>query len=505
MRRTTIPCLHEGPDMPWDQEGTHYQQRRRWHRCLHPEQPLGEVVCGGMGCGPGCTGYTPCPGREPTLGLVPLWVKRYALPQAGAFNASIMPYRNGYLLAYRTQPPGSHIHLAQLADDFTFLGERELQIKHPRASLAQEDPRLFMHKGKVHVAFCGVEPWEEHPHKIKASVLYARLTEDCFVERTFYPHYRDRCAWEKNWAFFSAHGKLYCVYTIKPHVVFEVEDDRIVDIFRTENPLPWAGGHLRGGACPIYDPGGPEYAHFFHGRVGAYNETIYNTGVYTFDPEPPFCVRRMTRDPIQWADPEGRSALQMNGAAVVFVGGAVLHVPVAESSFWVAAQGVNDREVELVGWRDEDIQEALGEVRPMPVERPPLPPVYALYCDEIPERKEHLAAHLADRGVAVRGGAACMARRGAWPRRRSTSRARAPSTPASWASCWATTCSGSTSKPVASKRPSSWRTTPSCARTSRRSSPRAQALPARCRHRVHRPPGLCRSHRPAPGRGRVRR
>jgi hypothetical protein len=56
------PCQHRGELIPLAQRhelgvGT----LRDWYPCQHPEKPLGDVVCGCRGCGPGCRGYVPAP------------------------------------------------------------------------------------------------------------------------------------------------------------------------------------------------------------------------------------------------------------------------------------------------------------------------------------------------------------------------------------------------------------------------------------------------------------
>ena len=220
-------------------------------------------------------------------------------------------------------------------------------------------------------------------------MLYTRLNENFEAERVYYPHYEGRSTWEKNWAFFSRDDRLYCVYTIKPHVVFEIDGEEIVQVWETPNPCPWSGGHMRGGACPVLV--GNRYYHWFHGRIGAYNDTVYNTGVYTFATEPPFAPIAMTRHPIQWADPAARVG-QTTGAAVVFVAGAVLD-PFAKT--WTVSYGVQDRAIEVATWDYDQVADALQEPKPMPA----VPPVYVIHCREIPERTERIAAHLKERRI----------------------------------------------------------------------------------------------------------
>lgn len=55
-----LPCEHLGDSLTsTEREALVLDRRRDWRHCLHPEQPLGEAVCGCKGCGPRCSGYTP--------------------------------------------------------------------------------------------------------------------------------------------------------------------------------------------------------------------------------------------------------------------------------------------------------------------------------------------------------------------------------------------------------------------------------------------------------------
>lgn len=49
---SAAPCVHYGPRV--DRTG----QVREWHECLHPDKPLGELICRCRGCGPKCPGYS---------------------------------------------------------------------------------------------------------------------------------------------------------------------------------------------------------------------------------------------------------------------------------------------------------------------------------------------------------------------------------------------------------------------------------------------------------------
>jgi hypothetical protein len=52
------PCRHRGRELTGhERESRGLDHVRLWLYCDHAEQPLGPVVCGCLGCGPGCSGY----------------------------------------------------------------------------------------------------------------------------------------------------------------------------------------------------------------------------------------------------------------------------------------------------------------------------------------------------------------------------------------------------------------------------------------------------------------
>jgi predicted GH43/DUF377 family glycosyl hydrolase len=378
----SLPCQFQGRQrLDWDR-GVDLSVRREWHDCEHPDEPLGPIVTGAMGCGPACPGYAADATQAGRMmGLAPLLVEYLSplLPNVTlpAFNGSMTWYMGRRYLAYRQ---GRECRLATFGDDGLVAEDRTLNLLHERASLRQEDPRLFCYRGRLYVSFTGVEQTLDSPTGLTTSVLYAQLepSRDQPVVDVFYPHYEGRLTWEKNWAFFESAGLLYAVYSIKPHTVLRVQHDTATKAFETETPHPWTGGHLRGGSPPVR--AGDEFYHFFHGRVGLGVEGIYNTGVYTFEAEPPFRIKRMTRNPIQWAEPNTR---RHASPSVVFVGGAML-----EEDQWVLSYGEHDQDVAVARFDRQSIEDRL-DMSPYV-----LPPVWTIYCEELPERKAAASAEM---------------------------------------------------------------------------------------------------------------
>src|SRR5215471_16661049 len=98
-----------------------------------------------------------------------------------------------------------------------------LELYHQEAEYGREDPRLFFHRGHVHVAFTGVSA---HDYSLWTSILYARLDHNMRVEKVFSPQYDNRSWWEKNWQFFSYADELYAVYSYNPCQILEIDGDK---------------------------------------------------------------------------------------------------------------------------------------------------------------------------------------------------------------------------------------------------------------------------------------
>ena len=288
---------------------------------------------------------TPPPDPEP-LRIVRLDGSRLAggeahSAQTGHSNASIIRFGGKLFLAYRYRNAGADVWLTELDED-TYQPHgpgRKLDLKHFHAQHGREDPRLFIHRDKLHVIYVGVEGKAVGP----TSQLIAQLANDGRVERRLFLDLPGREKWEKNWAPFEYHGELYAVYSIAPHVIIRIRPDgRCERAAETPTPHEWSGGHLRGGAAPVRV--GDEFFHWFHGRIEEkYGKPTYTTGVYTFEAKPPFRVTRMTSTPVMYGDSRTRPADWFVNNW--FPCGAIL-----EGQTWIVSAGEHDQWVNVAEW-----------------------------------------------------------------------------------------------------------------------------------------------------------
>lgn len=254
------------------------------------------------------------------------------------FNSSLIRYQGGLVLATRLHSqngwsPGK-LCLSRLTDDFRRASENKvLAIDSPLAAMGAEDPRLWVHRERLHMSFSGVQHTPSGP---VVQVLYARLSDDLQIEELFYPHYEQRQPWEKNWGFFSHGDELLAVYQIAGHKILRIEGNTAKLAY--ESPTagwPATIGEPRGGAAPVRR--GNEWYSFFHDiQESGKERREYNLCLYTFEDQPPFRVNRIARVPLFM--PDKRHRPNDGTPDVVFPGGAFL-----EDNLWHVAAGYYDQ------------------------------------------------------------------------------------------------------------------------------------------------------------------
>lgn len=214
----------------------------------------------------------------------------------------------------------------------------KLELHHPAANYGREDPTLFEFRGKLHVAFVGVQGHDEMV--LRTNMLYARLGDEFAVEELFSltaPGVDPR-RWQKNWSFFVHSDQLYCVYSVSPHRILKIDGDQCSWAQTEPFPFTWVGGELRGGATPVRV--GSEFWHFVHDRVEQPgSKHHYRMGLYTFSAIPPFRPLRLVPDVLLEADPKTNYG---NYCDVVFPRGAV-----RDGDLWVVSMGCHDQFTEL--------------------------------------------------------------------------------------------------------------------------------------------------------------
>lgn len=267
------------------------------------------------------------------------------------FNCSLIEFNGRKLFAYRHNWDRSSICLAELDDNFK--PKWNTRIKFPVGNfrnIAQEDPRLFIYKDQLHVAYTAAE----YKTELIANVGYARLHEEApgswVVAKDYLPVLANRNKWEKNWGFFESRGRLWAVYDAERHTILSIDGNRAELAYEYPNLRtipPTTHGLIRGGASPQFFRG--SFYSFIHFRCPPKN---YAGGVYTFDVEPPFAPRLYLPYPLLMPNPE--ICTNEHASQVVYPSGAALI-----NWRWVISYGAFDRDSRLAAYDVNELEKGM--------------------------------------------------------------------------------------------------------------------------------------------------
>lgn len=324
------------------------------------------------------------------LTLTPLWsfvdleedlspfvieTKRIVVPgYPHAFNASILPFQDSYLLIFRAGSyqdtpdsdfilnliPGSkarktdEMGLIFLSSNMEPQGEAQLldiQHYHGLRAFQAQDPRLIEVGGHIYIVYSNmVENTESPIRRVFVTELFYDGIHFKAGEPTYLAHF-EGCGEkrvEKNWAPFAYEGQLLLSYSLVPHRVFFPllgSGDCVTMASSCSTPL-WDYGELRGGTPALLDNG--EYVGFFHSSKAIASKQSegkkmvhYFMGAYTFSAKPPFALTRVSPRPIVGKDCyNGPSYTTWKPLRVIFPVGIIS----SEKYFWVT-YGRQDHEI----------------------------------------------------------------------------------------------------------------------------------------------------------------
>lgn len=272
-------------------------------------------------------------------------------PDKQNFNCSLIEFRGRRIMAYRHRWGAAQIGLCELDREWGVQWNAKLQFPRVPRNVYQEDPRLFLYQGELHVAFTAVEANFAFDRE-SVHVGYARLKEtapSCWdVDEVFLPQYAQRRLWEKNWGFFESQGQLWAVYDARRQTILAIDGSRAELAFDHGGPtIPGPLGEIRGGASPQFWRG--EFYSFVHFRRPPKN---YTGGLYTFDAMPPFSP--VSYVPYPFLTPTAEHCRNPHAAHVVYPCGAALI-----DWRWVISYGAYDRDSRLVAYDVNETQAAL--------------------------------------------------------------------------------------------------------------------------------------------------
>lgn len=263
-----------------------------------------------------------------------------------AFNPSLIPYQDGYLLSFRVVDlKRKNIFLQKLyrtRDSYTGIVKLDqnlqisskpylLQVESNSDSFSTsiEDSRLFREGEKIYLFF------NDYLAAGDRSVYCPYMVELVEKEGELQPakkavplHYEQMTRTEKNWSPFLAGGKLCLIYSGNPHLILELDKESGLckKIGTSETKQIWKWGEIRGGT-----PGDlleEDFLTFFHSfHIGNQSSLIpktwkknYTMGAYLFESKPPFAIKKITPFPLGSLEDYEKE----NRQKVMFPGGMVI-------------------------------------------------------------------------------------------------------------------------------------------------------------------------------------
>jgi hypothetical protein len=243
-------------------------------------------------------------------------VKNVSIPGVTApYNPSLIEYNGHYQLFFRRDIPCpenaneqvsfyTQIGCAELDEHFVPTGSDIFWVDtHSRFS---EDPRVIKAGDQAFMVYNDLFNAAVPKHRgIRIANIDLRQKKINYIT-ALDPGRRHI---EKNWMPFLKNGKdLHLIYSISPHEILYLPDPtrdilkpavdpskQLFMLAKSAWPLRW--GVLRGGTPPCLVDG--EYLSFFHSQIrDKKGRAWYVMGAYTFSPEPPYAIQRISRYPI---------------------------------------------------------------------------------------------------------------------------------------------------------------------------------------------------------------
>lgn len=225
---------------------------------------------------------------------------------------------------------------------------RLVHLPEPRGTEHHEDPRLFIFRERLHLAYTESLFRTPNPYTCTMNYVLLRWTRGSWqAEKIYRPGYgnNDGSHQEKNWQFFDDGGILRVLYRVDPPIVLELDGARVVNADRTnKRAAAWPWGEIRGGTPPIRISA-TEWLTFFHSSTWWPTEPHwrrYYAGALTFEAQAPWRALRISHMPILMGseldghahDPRGIDSWK---PFVVFPSGSI-----KDGNTWHVSYGIND-------------------------------------------------------------------------------------------------------------------------------------------------------------------
>lgn len=283
-----------------------------------------------------------------------------------AHNPSLIKTEHGLLLVFRYIPDWSQSWISYIGVVFlneSFKPISRPQLLHTRTAKSKtpsqsEDARIFSYQGNLYLIF-NDNIDVIHPSRIdRRDMFIAKLTYANGQFSLSTPlkliHKKKylETFWQKNWSPFVWQDQILISYLFSPHEIIKPDmgSGSCLPIHTTNPPMKWKWGQMKGGTPAQLVDG--EYLAFFHSwcymtsHATQDKEAVhYYMGAYTFSPNPPFAITKMTPYPITTHGIYDETKFEKK---VVFPGGFVVSDPYIHVAYgrddgeiWIATLNKN--------------------------------------------------------------------------------------------------------------------------------------------------------------------
>lgn len=284
------------------------------------------------------------------------------------YNPSILPYKDGYVLSFRYDPPwdgkGTRaVKIGLMPLDANMVPQSTNSSLIDTQNPSSEDPRLFFVNNKPHVVYTHVTQKTPSVCNIAISELDF---ESLSAVQSIDMKYKNGNT-EKNWTPFvyrtvdQEEEEAYLIYRYVPHEILRLElpvNGKTQTAYKNQPPkglVAWQRkwGEIRGGTQAIKI--GNEYLVFFHSSFLSKSKKIryYVMGAVTFESEPPFRFKRISPHPIFFKGIYSTPVIPTlwfyprNHIRVIFPGGVVRASEQRQDVLYVVC-GENDASIKCV-------------------------------------------------------------------------------------------------------------------------------------------------------------
>ncbi len=276
----------------------------------------------------------------------------------GAYNPSIIPYQDGYLLSFRAISRFPNRDKHPFRTDTSLIGIAKLNWKwkvseksvqllpissySSKLSLTAEDARFIKIRDRIFLLFNDVSSAQDPGYAMYLAELVEKEGGGFALKEPAKPlRYSKAISVEKNWSPFVLGDSLYVIYSDQPRVLLRIDPNTgfCQEVARSDPDYHWDFGRIRGGtpALPLDEK---TFITFFHSVIPAKARKgcVYLLGAYTFQSSFPFSILNISPAPLG----ELTDYTQGNDFKVVFPCGLVV-----EEKRILVSWGKSDKEIFL--------------------------------------------------------------------------------------------------------------------------------------------------------------